>query len=137
MDSDKSIPTLDRQGLRRFGLVMAAMISALFGLLLPWLFGAELPRWPWAVAGLLVLWALAWPASLDFLYHGWMRLGLVLGWFSSRLVLGTLFYLVFTPVSWVLRLRGIDLLQRQLDKDAGTYRKASKSRDIDHMEKPF
>lgn len=137
MDSGKSIPQLDRQGLRRFGLVMAAMIGALFGLLLPWLFGANLPCWPWAVAGLLVLWAIAWPAGLDFLYHGWMRLGLVLGWISSRIVLGTLFYLVFTPVSWLLRLRGIDPLQRQADARANTYRKATRTRDIRHMEKPF
>lgn len=116
---------------------MAAMIAALFALFFPWLLGRAMPWWPWLIAALLVLWALIYPVSLNFLYHGWMRFGLVLGWFSSRIVLGTLFYLVFTPVSWVLRLRGVDPLHRRLDTGATTYRTESRSRDISHMEKPF
>ena len=136
MSANQNIPELDAQGLRKFGLQMAVMIACLFGLFFPWLLDKAFPAWPWAGAALLSLWSLVHPISLKYLYHGWMRLGLVLGWFSSRIVLGTLFYLVFTPVSAVLRMRGVDPLRRRLDPAATTYRKQCKPRDISHMERP-
>jgi hypothetical protein len=137
MNINDDIPQQDAAGLRRFGLLLAAVFAGLFGLLFPWVFGVAFPLWPWVISGVLAAWALLHPPSLDPVYRGWMRLGLVLGWFSSRIVLGTLFYLVFTPISWVLRLRGVDPLHRKADPQAKSYRRPSRERDINHMEKPF
>lgn len=137
MNINDVIPEQDAAGLRRFGLLLAAVCAGLFGLLFPWLFGVAFPLWPWAIAAVLAAWALLHPPSLNTPYRAWMRLGLILGWFSSRIVLGTLFYLVFTPISWVLRLRGVDPLHRKPDPKAESYRRPSRERDINHMEKPF
>ena len=46
------IPELDHAGLRRFGLTTGALIAGIFGLLLPWLFDARYPAWPWLAAAL-------------------------------------------------------------------------------------
>ena len=137
MQGNDNIPHQDRAGLRNFGLLMAAFIAGLFGLLFPWVLGKTFPVWPWLAGTAFVSWSLIHPSSLNFLYHGWMRFGLVMGWFSSRLVLGVIFYCIFMPVSFVFRLRGIDPLQRRLDASVTSYRKQSTIRDIKHMEKPF
>ena len=60
------IPDLDRRGLRKFGLTTGAIMVMLFGLVLPWLRDRPLPLWPWCVAAVLAVWALAAPASLTY-----------------------------------------------------------------------
>lgn len=131
------IPERDEKGLREFGLVTGAMLVLLFGLFFPWLLGANWPLWPWGIAGVLSLWALIAPGSLHPVYHGWMRVGLVLGWISSRIVLTLLFFGVFTPVGWFLRRRGHDPLHRALVPQAKSYRSPSRPRPKQHMERPF
>ena len=133
----EEIEKLDKQGPRKVGLVTGSIVVVLFGILLPLLFGFDYPLWPWYLGGSLAVLALVIPAALNPVYHGWMRFGLVMGWFSSRLVLGVIFYCIFMPVSFIFRLRGVDPLQRRLDASVTSYRKQSAIRDIKHMEKPF
>lgn len=137
MTPHDEIPERDAAGLREFGLATAGIIAVLFGLFFPWLFDKSIPLWPWAIAGALAAWSLVHPASLNPVYHGWMRIGLGLGWVSSRIVLSTLFYLMFTPVGWVMRMRGYDPMNRDFDRSAASYRKISKRRPPQHMERPF
>ena len=131
------IPQLDKQGLRQFGLVTGGMVAGLFGLFFPWLLAAAYPLWPWLIAGVLSIWALLAPNSLEPVYRIWMRIGLVLGWVSSRVVLSILFYLLITPAGFIMRCFRRDPMARQLDKHAKSYRVASHPRSDDHLEKPF
>ena len=130
------IPELDSRGLRDFALLTSAILVGLFGLGLPWLLGFQFPIWPWVIAGILSLWGLIAPASLNKVYYLWMSFGLVLGWFSSRIILGILFYCVFTPMGIVMRIRGYDPMQ-QKPKDCSSYRIDAQPRSKNHMEKPF
>lgn len=54
-------------------------------------------------------------------YAYWMKLAFVLGWVNTRIILFAIFYLVFTPISIALKLFRIDLLERKIDKSAGSY----------------
>ena len=72
----KSIPTLDKKGYREFGLVTGAIVVGLFGLLLPWIFDWNFPRWPWIIFGVLGAMALIAPMSLKPVYKYWMMFGL-------------------------------------------------------------
>ena len=45
-----NIPELDQKGLRNFALVTGGVIVGLFGLVLPWVFDLEWPRWPWILS---------------------------------------------------------------------------------------
>ena len=131
------IPELDKQGLRQFGLVTGGMVAGLFGLFFPWLLALSYPLWPWLIAGVLGVWALMAPNSLAPVYRIWMRIGLILGAISSRIVLSILFYLLITPVGFAMRWFGRDPMARQLDEQAKSYRVASHRRSNDHLEKPF
>jgi len=135
---DKDIPELDATGLRKFGLTTGAIVAVLFGGLIPWLFGLAYPKWPWVLAGVLGIWALAAPATLVPVYRGWMRFGLVIGAATSRVVLGILFYLVILPTGLLMRLTGKDPMRRRFDPDAASYRQPpSRALQSKHMENPF
>ncbi|MNT65994.1 hypothetical protein D3C72_2040260 [compost metagenome] len=66
-----------------------------------------------------------------------MRLGRVLEWINTRLVLGVVFALVFAPLGGVLRLLGKDTLQKKWDRRLTTYRVNKVPRKADHMERQF
>jgi hypothetical protein len=50
------------------------------------------------------------PAIVRPIYTGWMIAAFPIGWTVSRLTLGAVFYVVFTPVGLVFRLFGRDSL---------------------------
>lgn len=55
------------------------------------------------------------------LYRGWMFAAMPIGWTVSHLILGLVFYLVFTPVGLALRALGKDPMCRGFDPTATTY----------------
>ena len=131
------IPTLDRQGLRRFGLLTGAIIAVLFGLLLPWLRGHSFSQWALLIAAILAVWAIAAPSTLNPVYRVWMRIGLVLGFINTRITLGVIFYALMWPMGVMMRWVGYDPLHRQRLADAETYRTASQVRLKKSMENPY
>ncbi len=133
----RTIPELDRKGLRDFGLLMAGVIGALFGLFFPWLLDRPWPLWPWLIAGAFVAPALIAPAALRPVYRGWMRFGLFMSKIMTPLVLGLVFFIVFTPVALVFKVLGKDAMRRKLDPGAASYRVDSRGRKMGDMERPF
>ena len=136
--SQQTIPTLDRKGLRQFGLTFSAVVICLFGLISPWLFSASWPTWPWLFAGLLALASLAFPPILNPLYQLWMRFGLVMAYLNTRIILFLLYTAVFVPTGLAMKIGGRDTMKRKLSRSANTsYRVASKVRDASHFERPY
>jgi len=133
----EEIQDLNEKELRKFGLVTGSIVAVLFGLFLPWLFNHGLPLWPWIIAGVLIIWALILPATLAPVYKGWMRIGMAVGWFNTRLILGILFFLIITPIGLIMRLFGHDPMHRNIDKNTETYRISLAQKHPDDMEKPF
>jgi hypothetical protein len=131
------IPELDGAGLRRFALATAAIVAALFGVLLPWLGGFGWPRWPWGLAAVLVLWGLIRPTSLRPVYRGWMRFGQLASRIMTPLVLGLVFFGLFMPIGIIMRLRGHDPMRRKLDPAAQSYRVPSRPAPSDSLDKPY
>ncbi len=131
------IPDLDRRGLRDFGLVTGVIFIGLFGLFFPWLFEAKIPMWPWALGGVLAVWALAAPTTLRPVYRGWMRFGLLLSKITTPIILGIVFFLIIFPIGFGMRLFGRDPMARRIDDDAESYRIQSPKIPKEHVERPF
>ena len=130
-------PELSMQELRKFGFTTGAIVAVLFGLLLPWLFNHGYPYWPWILAGVLWLWAIIAPATLKPVYNGWMKVGHVLGWINTRIILGLMFFTVFFIAGLILKILGKDPMSRKIDKSAESYRVPSHVHNKDHVERPF
>jgi hypothetical protein len=92
-----------KRELRKFGLTVGLAFFVL-GAISKWR-GHELPpRVLWTLGVLLIVPGLVAPTILGPVQHAWMRFAEVLGTFNTRLILGLLFYVVFTPVGFVMRL---------------------------------
>ena len=128
---------LDRKGLRGFGLVTGAIVAGLLGLFFPWLLDVDYPMWPWWIAGLLAIWALVAPESLRTVYRLWMRFGLLLSRITTPIVIGLIFFLMVTPMAFIMRVTGRDPMERRFDDRVKSYRTVSKKAPKSNMEKPF
>jgi hypothetical protein len=130
-------PTLSIQELRKFGLILSFVFLGVFGLILPLLLGKPIPTWPFILGTGLLIPTLAKPAWLNTIYGPWMKIGHILGWINTRIILGVIFFVLITPIGLVRRLLGKDALSLQFDPEATTYRKLANAQNIQHMEKPF
>ncbi|MEO1079819.1 MAG: SxtJ family membrane protein [Pseudomonadota bacterium] len=124
-----------RRQLLQFGLLLAAVAAAIG--LWPLLTPAPPRVWLLGCAAALALWSVARPQTLAPLYRGWLRLGHALGAISSRVILTTMFFVIFLPAGLVMRLLGRDPLRRRFDPELESYLDTSEPRDVSHMDNPF
>lgn len=104
---------------RNFGFVFAGAFS-LFAAVSLW---NGTGKWPFllAIAVAFVVVTLLAPHWLRPLNRLWHRFGLLLGRIVSPIVMGTLFFVVVTPVATLARLFGNDPLRLKRDPEAVTY----------------
>lgn len=132
-----TIPELDREGLRNFGLTTGAMIALIFGLFFPWLLNVGFPLWPWLFFAVLATVGLVAPASLRVVYRVWMRFGLMMSRVMTPLVLGIVFFGVLLPMGLIMRMFRDDPMARTIDDDAESYRVMSLKSPSKNLERPF
>ena len=92
---------------RKFGWTFAVVFL---------LIGAFYHPWMIALAGVLAIITLTRAEWLAPAKHAWMKLGEVLNKVVSPVVMGVIFFGIFTPVGIVMRLAGRDALSMRLDK---------------------
>lgn len=104
---------------RSFGLTFAVV----FGLIGAWLLwdSSRFAFVSLAAAAIFALLAFIAPRVLHPLNVAWMYLGLALNRVVSPLVMGVVFFAVFTPVALVLRAKGRDALRRGFERNLATY----------------
>ena len=75
----------------------------------------------WALAAVIPIAGWGFPKLMRVIFLGMAYLALPLGFVVSYLILGTIYYFVFTPTGWLMRRFGYDPLNRRFDKDAESY----------------
>lgn len=111
--------TKSRSDLRKFGLTIGIAL-AVFGGIALWR-GAGVTPYLLGGAAVMLLLALVVPAVLRPLEYVWMKLALVLSYVMTRVILTLAFYLAITPMAFLLRLLGKDLLSLKLDPQQQSY----------------
>ncbi len=134
-----STEKLSQAELRKFGLILAGGFVIVFGLLIPLLKGRgiHLMSWPWLLAVVLVLVSVTAPKALGPLNRAWMFLGHILGWINTRIILGIVFLLIFTPTALVFRLLGKDSMQRSFDPSLKSYRTDSRQPKLENLNRLY
>lgn len=61
------------------------------------------------------------PLAIKPIFVGWIVAAFPVGWLLSLMMLGALFYGIFTPLGWVFRLVGRDALALKPRPDLDTY----------------
>jgi len=126
--------------LRKFGFIMGGMFALLFGLIFPWIAEKNSHNWPvWPFIVMAVFWGIAlfMPQVLRPVNTIWIKIGNVLGWVNSRIILGIMFFLIILPIGLILKLFGKDSMNRKFDKKLETYRRVTNPRSKENLEKPF
>jgi hypothetical protein len=81
-------------------------------------------QWPWGIAlgGLLVgTLGLLQPTAIRWFYLAWMVAVFPIGWVVSHVILGTIYFGVFTPIGCLLRWTGHDRLHRRRESGRESY----------------
>ena len=129
-----------KSGLRKFGFIMGGMFALIFGGLFPWFADRIADNWPlWPFIVLAIFWLLAviYPEILRPVNALWIKVGHVLGYINSRIILGIMFYLLIFPIGLMLKLFGKDSMHRKFDDKMSTYRRTVSPREKEHLKKPF
>ena len=125
-----------RKELRQFGLLVGAVFTVIG--LWPLVFREEpLRLWAVGIGGLLIAFGGILPQLLAPIHKGWMRVGHILGWINTRILLGIMFYALVTPMGIVFRLMGKDTMRQGFAESRTTYRVVRSPRPRSHMKYQF
>jgi hypothetical protein len=99
------------------------LFTIVFALLGGYSFWQDGWLYPWALtlAAITAGVTLARPVWLAPFNRAWMRFGELLHHVVSPVVLGLIFYGVFTPVGFVMRLAGRDIMRRRFEPGSASY----------------
>ena len=131
-----AVPT--RGDLRRFGIVLAALLALLGGYL--WYVEAVgIAQIVHAASLVLLGTGLALPVVLKPIYFPYMWLARIVAFVNIHLLLGLVFYTLFTLIGLGMRLLGRDPLDRKIAPDEKSYwqRRVPSLFPHDHYRKRF
>ena len=124
--------TPSKNDLRWFGVILLAIFLIVASITL-FRFASETAAATIATMGAILCVAyyairpLRWP-----MYQAWMRLFYPIGFTVSHVMMGTIFFLILTPIGLAMRLVGHDPMQRRWDANTQSYwTRHAPSRDID------
>ncbi|NOQ64499.1 MAG: sxtJ [Methyloprofundus sp.] len=128
---------ISKNQLREFGIVFAIGMILIFGLGIPLLANKPVPIWLSILTLPVAFIALVLPIILKPFYILWMKIGAVLGWINTRIILGFIYFVVFMPVGLCMSIFAKDPMQRRFEKDRVSYRINRTPSPAKNMERPY
>jgi hypothetical protein len=104
---------------RSFGALFVVVFAVVAGFV--WWRGGTAFSWWFGLSGLTLLVTLVKPDWLTPANRAWMKLAEILNLIVSPVVLGVMFYGLFAPIGWAMRLAGRDVLKRRYEREARSY----------------
>ena len=104
---------------RSFGTLFV-VVFAIVGAYVWWR-GGRAHGWWFGMSGLTLAVTLLKPDWLTPANRAWMKLAEILNRIVSPVVLGVIFFGMFAPIGWAMRLAGRDALKRRFEREARSY----------------
>lgn len=102
---------ISKKKLSEFGFLIGFTFPILIGWLLPAIGGHSFRIWTLWVSFPSLIVAIIKPILLLYPYKAWMKIGNIMGWLNSHLILGLVFIVVLIPISIVMKIVGYDPLR--------------------------
>ena len=97
--------------LREFGFLIGFGFPFLLGWIIPFFGGHSFRTWTLWISFPSIILAISKPQLLLYPYKAWMRLGHILGWVNSRIILGLVYIIILQPIALIMKLIGHDPLR--------------------------
>ena len=117
--------------LREFGLLVGIIFPVFIGWLIPAMNGHIFRTWTLCVGIPFFILGIIKPSILIIPYKSWMKLGNVLGWINSHIILGLVFLLILQPIALIMKITGYDPLKKNKNIYKKSYREIRKLNRID------
>ena len=104
---------------RNFGLVFCIVFLIIS--LWPLIHGEQVRIWSSIISFVFLILGLMNSKLLTPLNQLWFKFGMILGAIVAPIAMGFVFFLVVTPIGFIMRIMGKDLLKKRYDKKRGTY----------------
>ncbi len=101
--------------LREFGFIFGFSLPVVFGFLIPIIFSHSFREWTLFVGLIFIFLSIIKPRLLFYPYKAWMKLGNVLGWINSRIILGSIFIFILCPISLIMKIFKYKPLKKKED----------------------
>ena len=106
--------------IKKFGIGLTVLLCLIGGWQLHKGY-VDIYGWFFGFAGLALALAFFAPIVLKPLFKVLTTVGHAIGWVNTRILLGIIFYVIFTPIGILSKLLRKDLLDKRLNKDAKSY----------------
>ena len=103
--------TVSKKILREFGFLIGFAFPFLLGWIIPVLGGHSFRTWTLWISFPSIILAILKPKLLLYPYKAWMKLGHILGWVNSRIILGLVYIIILQPIALIMRIYGHDPLR--------------------------
>ncbi len=102
---------IPKKTLREFGFLIGFIFPFLIGWISPLIGGHSFRNWTLFIGIPSIILAISKPRLLIYPYRAWMKLGYILGWVNSRIILGLVFLIILQPIALIMRIFGHDPLR--------------------------
>ena len=122
--------TISKKKLKEFGYLMGLCFPLIIGLMIPLIIGHDFRFWTIYISIISLILAIFKPTLLFYPYHFWMKIGHILGWINSKLILGIVFLIVLQPIAIIMRMFGYDPLKSKMNNTT-SYEEKKRDHKID------
>ena len=129
MNNQKEV--IRKEILREFGIIFGLGLPIIIGWLIPTLFGDDPRTWTLVIGIPTILLSIFYPRALKLPYKIWIKIGIILGWINSRIILGIVYCVILIPISLIMKLFKYDPLKKKIFKEQISYREITKNKKID------
>ena len=116
--------------LREFGLFIGLGLPIFIGWLLPLITSHSFRLWTVWLGLIVLIIGIFFPKLLYFPYKFWIKLGDILGWINSRIVLAFVFIVILQPIAFFMKIFRYDPLRKK-KLSSKTYREIKIDHKID------
>lgn len=110
---------MPQSDLKSFAFLWAFVCTAVG--LYPLINGEGIWAPPLIIAGGFLFVGLMFPYWLAGFYNIWMKFAKIIGFVNTTIIMSLLFYFIFAPIAFLLRLLNKDFLNKRLDRTRKTY----------------
>ena len=121
---------ISKTQLRNFGVLIGFMFPFIFGFLIQFISGSDFRYWTILIGALFLIFGLALPKYLINIYKFWMKIGEVLGFINSHIILGLVYFIVLCPIAFLMKFFGHDPLNKKFQSKKSYY-EYCKEKEID------